>query len=122
MPCLDTDLNEFCLFHGTLHEHVDSICEGGFDERVSKLEGLYGGGVYFAEDSCKAHQYAKRGGCVFLCRVVLGDVYYTKSKMAGVRRPPKNKDSVVADYNKHREFVVYDRHQVYPVFILYYQD
>ena len=30
-----------------------------FDERVARLEGLYGAGSYFADALCKSHQYAQ---------------------------------------------------------------
>merc|ERR1719335_599694 len=79
----DKSLNEVLLFHGTKSSNVGQIAEEGFDERVCSLDGMFGGGLYFAEDSCKAGQYAERctschnprpGSCshwFFLSRVLL---------------------------------------------------
>ena len=44
--------------------HVDGALplvqsKHGFDERVARLEGLYGAGSYFADALCKSHQYAQ---------------------------------------------------------------
>ena len=64
------------------------------------------------------------------CRVLLGDVYHTNTNLGNERRAPQKPggggatyDSVVASggNQKHREFIVYDRHQVYPEFIIYYK-
>ena len=43
-------------FHGTDAETAQRIARFGFDERFSK--GIYGDGLYFTPDACKAHQYA----------------------------------------------------------------
>ena len=65
--------------HGTSEWVIrDIIARTGFDERVANLRGLYGGGVYFACESCKSAQYApvdSTTGCKMLVisRVVLGN-------------------------------------------------
>ena len=71
---------------------------------------------------------------MFLIRMCLGDVYLTGSG-GGFRRPPCKKcsnptctthqalyDSVVANGGafSDREFVVYDRNQTYPEYIIWY--
>ena len=63
----------------------------GYDERVSSIRGLYGGGLYFAHQSCKALQYARSerislsGGwkqnnvkLMLVSRVTLGDYFPVK--------------------------------------------
>jgi hypothetical protein len=49
----------------------------GFDERVAALSGLYGAGVYFANQSCKAAQYASANPAgekvILISRVTLGE-------------------------------------------------
>lgn len=50
------EVNEVYLFHGTSPQNAAIITRHGFDERVASMQGLYGAGTYFAEDSCKAHQ------------------------------------------------------------------
>merc|ERR1712014_317330 len=53
---LDCSINECLLFHGTSKSNLDLILQNGFNERFGE-RGLYGDGVYFAEQSCKAAQY-----------------------------------------------------------------
>jgi len=88
------------------------IVKNGFDERVSALSGMFGGGIYFAENSSKSNQYVPcsncNGGAVFsttncsckdqgilgliLCRVALGDVHialkYDQDKYKGTTERP----------------------------------
>ncbi|KAL6054135.1 Poly [ADP-ribose] polymerase [Balamuthia mandrillaris] len=60
---IDPAANEYHLFHGLNHKIVDKICESGFDERVSNLAGMFGCGIYFAEDSSKSSQYSHTATC-----------------------------------------------------------
>eukprot|EP00929_Paragymnodinium_shiwhaense_P109722 TRINITY_DN76219_c0_g1_i1.p1 TRINITY_DN76219_c0_g1~~TRINITY_DN76219_c0_g1_i1.p1 ORF type:complete len:829 (-),score=117.61 TRINITY_DN76219_c0_g1_i1:2-2488(-) len=130
---VDASVNEVFLWHGTKAEILPTIREWGLDERVCSLNGLHGGGLYFASESCKAGQYAPAAGkhrYLLYTRVLLGTPFYTKGDRIGERRPPvfpdrpgKLYDSVVANAGVanagkqyHREFVVYDRRQTYPEF------
>jgi len=127
---LNKSLNEVFLWHGTSKARSDIIAEAGFDERVSSLGGMLGGGLYFAEDSCKSGQYAEksiastRSHWFVLSRVLLGKPHYTSVPMPEIRRAPVGSDSVVytPDHDNglghHREFVIYDRFQAYPEFIV----
>jgi len=136
---LSTDINEFYLFHGTSSKSARFICEHGFDERVAALDGLYGAGSYFAVNSCKSHQYSDRlkdspTWVMLVCRVVMGSPYCTSTLHNGQRRPPDNAatpgrpfDSIFAQHGianggqqHHNEYVVFDRHQVYPEYIVRY--
>lgn len=73
---------------------------------------------------------------MFLIRMCLGDVYLTKQDCNSFKRPPQKKnpnqaggtqqdlyDSVVANGGafSHREFVVYDRNQAYPEYLIWYK-
>ena len=73
----------------------------GYDERVSSIRGLYGGGLYFAHQSCKALQYARSerislsGGwkqqsvkLMLVSRVTLGDYFAAQGRLANMRRAP----------------------------------
>jgi hypothetical protein len=103
--------NERCRYHGTSHEIANIIATNGFDERLASLDGLYGAGAYFAQESCKALQYAANGvkvwsdavtgedlhkttKVILISRVVLGDPSYTtkaeaaSGKHKSRRRPP----------------------------------
>ena len=136
---LSTDINEFYLFHGTSSEKARLICEHGFDERVANLNGLYGAGSYFASNSCKSHQYSNQykdspTWVMLVCRVVMGSPYCTSTQHNQQRRPPDNPatpgrpfDSIFTQHGvgrvgqqQHNEYVVFDRHQVYPEYIVRY--
>merc|ERR1712159_349010 len=56
-----TDANEFLLFHGTKPSSAASICDDGFHVNLagSKSGTLYGPGIYLAERSSKADEYAE---------------------------------------------------------------
>eukprot|EP00927_Polykrikos_kofoidii_P027826 TRINITY_DN24372_c0_g1_i1.p1 TRINITY_DN24372_c0_g1~~TRINITY_DN24372_c0_g1_i1.p1 ORF type:complete len:219 (-),score=31.34 TRINITY_DN24372_c0_g1_i1:113-769(-) len=134
---LDIDgANEVYLVHGTKWDLVDIITyKEGFDERVAR-GGLYGEGIYTAEQACKSNQYTEINGVgqrlLFICRVVLGCPKYTSTTLSG-RRPVDTgkEDSVIANrgtvqggrngWQHHREFIVYDRHQIYPEFMVTYK-
>eukprot|EP00743_Colponemidia_sp_Colp-15_P009984 GILK01010955.1.p1 GENE.GILK01010955.1~~GILK01010955.1.p1 ORF type:complete len:1401 (-),score=269.56 GILK01010955.1:37-3882(-) len=132
---LNGRLNEKFLFHGTDAVVADIICEHGFDERVAALGGMFGAGIYFAEQSSKSDQYVRRDSqglfYMFVSRVMLGtQVYHTQGSMIQIRRPPdlpgqrgRCFDSVVFDATgqHYREFIVYDRTQAYPEFLVAYE-
>ncbi|KJE95697.1 hypothetical protein CAOG_009951 [Capsaspora owczarzaki ATCC 30864] len=134
---LESDINEKVLFHGTDVQYADSIKHNGLDERLSSDYGLFGGGIYFAENATKSDAYCVGMGekrFMFLSRVCLGTPFVALSALDG-RRPPclelcdstqpcthSRYDSVIGEKQannqdaylmKHREFVVYDRNQVY---------
>jgi hypothetical protein len=117
---------------------AEVICKDGFDERVAALGGLYGAGSYFAINSCKSHQYSSKGNSsnlvMLVCRVAMGSPYCTAKSHKNERRPPENQathgrpfDSIFArrgiangGQQYHNEYVVFDRHQVYPEYIVRY--
>eukprot|EP00933_Yihiella_yeosuensis_P064516 TRINITY_DN67905_c0_g1_i1.p1 TRINITY_DN67905_c0_g1~~TRINITY_DN67905_c0_g1_i1.p1 ORF type:complete len:511 (+),score=80.29 TRINITY_DN67905_c0_g1_i1:86-1534(+) len=133
---LDSRLNEVYLFHGS--SHVDTIVQEGLDPRVSNDKSLYGRGSYFTDRLCKALQYAHADDQglrrVVFCRVLLGDAYYTDTNLKNLKVPPRREvserrcDSVVApegilpggrgQRQRHREFVVFEKSQSYPEFVL----
>jgi hypothetical protein len=128
---LNASLNEVFLLHGSSKASIDIIAEEGFDERVSHLGGMLGGGLYFAEDTCKAGQYAEksiassRSHWFILSRVLLGRPHYTSRPLPDIRRAPHMCDSVVytprhdpGTLGHHREFAIYDRFQAYPEFVI----
>jgi hypothetical protein len=137
---MSADVNEFYLFHGTSLDMAKVICEHGFDERMANLTGLYGAGSYFAINACKSHQYsaAKKESSNFVmlvCRVTMGSPYCTSGQHPHERRPPENVatpgrpfDSIFAEagiakggQQAHNEYVVFDRCQVYPEYVVHYR-
>jgi hypothetical protein len=136
---LSADVNEFYLFHGTSSRMASVIAEHGFDERMAALTGLYGAGSYFASSACKSHQYSQAHKdssdfVMLVCRVTMGEPYCTAGRHGNQRRPPDNPatpgrpfDSIFAENGianagaqQHNEYVVFDRLQVYPEFIVRY--
>ena len=144
---LEPDMDEKMLLHGTSWHNANSIVVDGFDHRTC-TRGMYGEGVYFAGAACKSHQYSLgvRGypsnrsyNCertLIIARVALGDAYYASETRYGQRRPPlksgttRTYDSVVVKpgpitgHHKstqiHQEFVLFDRDQAYPSFVVQY--
>jgi len=124
--------NEFLLWHGTKPDVVDIIATDGFDERVCALGGLFGAGVYAAEEVSKSDQYVTptpkndpRNGVyhIFLVRMTMGKFHSTSSAMNNARRAPPGFNSVLGqiDHNKYREFVIYDGWLAYPEFLIEYK-
>jgi len=135
---LNGDINEVYLWHGTSPKGALNITDTDFDLKLSgsAYGSLFGAGVYFAESCMKADEYTisdKRGWRPFiLCRVVLGRIHYcdaydpTKSsKTLEQSCTVGGYDSVLGDREKvrmtFREFVVFDGHQIYPEYIVWYQ-
>lgn len=55
---LKDELNEKILFHGTSITNAINIIKNGFDLKFAPKSGMYGHGVYFADDVSKCDQYA----------------------------------------------------------------
>ena len=86
-----------------------------------------------AEDSSKADQYVTPNAFntffMFLCRVTLGSPFHTQQSHNNLRRPPERSDkkclwdSLVGKIPamRYREFIVYDKFQCYPEFLIEYK-
>ena len=95
----DQAANEYFLFHGLNENGIPGITRFGFDPRYCSLKGMFGAGLYFADNSSKANQYCHGGSCtasgfltgraqcrckkseeacILLCRVALGDPFIEK--------------------------------------------
>ena len=143
---LAVDVDEKVLLHGTSWDKANSIVQEGFDFRTC-YSGMYGAGAYFAGAACKSHQYTcekhKNKCCECRCertliiaRVALGDSYVAKETRKNDRRPP-NRGGATGTYDSvavepglisghhnpqqiHQEFVIFDREQAYPCYIVQY--
>jgi len=136
---VDPMLNEYYLWHGTTPKGAQGITDTEFDmKRAGSAYGtLFGPGIYFAESCMKADEYTqadKRGYMpLLLCRVILGKINYCdahepkklSSQLEHSCRPGGPFNSVLGDREKvrgtFREFIVFDNHQVYPEYIVWYQ-
>lgn len=134
----DVAANEVMLLHGTDPNSARDITKQGFDHRLSGRD-LYGPGVYFTADFCKALQYCKgRDGsgrrCLMLSRVTLGHPFLARGPMQTHKRPPSTEqhgiphDSIIArrgisngsqQRQVHLEFVVPEGNQAYPELLVW---
>jgi tankyrase len=123
--------NERLLFHGSVF--TATICEKGFDERHAYIGGMFGAGIYFAENSSKSNQYIyginggtgcpkhKDKSCqqcqrqLLLCRVCLGKSYFQMSSNRLAHAPPGH-HSVIGRPSQggliYPEYVIYRGEQV----------
>lgn len=135
---LQRGANEALLLHGTTSHSINGVAQQGFDDRMSR-RGLFGSGLYFTCDACKAAQYCGYGqtGCLILARVILGHPYIATGPMKTHTRPPMvdgltvPHDSTIArpgipngrphGRQVHYEFVVPREEQTYPEFIIHFR-
>jgi len=136
---LSKNVNECYLFHGTKVNGMRQILENNFnlDLAGSNRGSLYGPGIYLAENSSKADEYAmddKEGMHMnnygmLLCRVVLGNPFITdesEPKHHELKRALEDdsKHSIIGDRERakgtYREFVVRNANQVIPEFAIVY--
>ncbi|KAI5094182.1 zinc finger CCCH type domain containing 1-like [Silurus meridionalis] len=120
--------NEKRLFHGTRSEHVDTICKQNIDWKISaRISTPYGKGSYFTKDAKSSHDFTDTSGtrCMFLCRVCVGE--YTNGNPSYSHPPLKDGkngiyyDSCVNNMNNPSVFVVFEKPQVYPEFLIRYE-
>jgi len=133
---LDAESNVRWLFHGITAEAAARVHERGFDIDVAGAEDgmLYGRGVYLTEYSSRVDRSVPAGSeglrCMLLCRVTLGRIHYDEQvlpdKVALVGHCTSGGcHTVLGDRERlcpesSRDFVVYDRNQVYPEYLLWY--
>ncbi|XP_062338738.1 protein mono-ADP-ribosyltransferase PARP12-like [Osmerus eperlanus] len=117
------------LFHGTDSKYIDSICHSNFDWRICGTHGTaYGKGSYFARDAKYSHSYTGQSPVksMFVSRVLVGD--YTRGDSSYLRPPSKDGgdtvfyDSCVDNVTNPSIFVVFEKHQVYPEYLITYGD
>ncbi|XP_068739317.1 protein mono-ADP-ribosyltransferase TIPARP-like [Montipora capricornis] len=125
------DTNEKTLFHGTSPDAVEAICKQNFDWRVhGKNATTYGQGSYFALNSSYSDSYASQDDnssqFMFVAKVLVGS--YTKGQ-SSYRRPPAKDpsnpaselyDSCVDNEGSPSIFVIFDKDQFYPEYIVEY--
>jgi len=131
-------INEHYLWHGTSPEAAAGITDTEFAlKRAGSAHGmLFGPGIYLTESCMKADEYTMPDARGFyplvLCRAILGNIKYCDApdprrsikSLEASCRPGGGYHSVLGDREKvrqtFREFVVYDSHQVYPEYIVWY--
>ncbi|NXM69608.1 PAR12 polymerase, partial [Serilophus lunatus] len=118
-------VDERFLFHGTSKNYINVICQQNFDWRVCGLNGtVYGKGSYFARDASYSDKYCGTDFCktMFLARVLVGE--FTWGSPDYVRPPMKDSqnfyDSCVNDFLNPSIFVIFEKQQVYPEYLIEY--
>eukprot|EP00079_Xenopus_tropicalis_P022854 XP_012814840.1 PREDICTED: poly [ADP-ribose] polymerase 12 [Xenopus tropicalis] len=123
-------VEEMQLFHGTDPSHREAICHQNFDWRMCGTNGtVYGEGSYFARDASYSHNYsvptATGRRMMFVARVLVGD-YVTGDPT--MKRPPPRPGSATQCYDSCVDrlpdptiFVVFEKHQIYPEYLLEYE-
>ncbi|XP_016361568.1 tankyrase-1-like [Sinocyclocheilus anshuiensis] len=132
--------NERMLFHGS--PFINAIIHKGFDERHAYIGGMFGAGIYFAENSSKSNQYVygigggtgcpthKDRSCyichrqMLFCRVTLGKSFLQFSAMKMAHAPPGH-HSVIGRPSvnglAYAEYVIYRGEQAFPEYLIIYQ-
>ncbi|XP_065175426.1 poly [ADP-ribose] polymerase tankyrase-like [Sycon ciliatum] len=132
--------NERMLFHGS--PFIGNILQNGFDERHAYIGGMFGAGIYFAQNSSKSNQYVYGigggSGCtkhkdrscyvcsrqMVLCRVTLGNAYLQRSAIKMAHAPPGH-HSVIGQPSSgglaFAEYVIYRGEQAYPEYLITYK-
>uniref|UniRef100_A0A8C8REU9 Poly [ADP-ribose] polymerase 12 n=1 Tax=Pelusios castaneus TaxID=367368 RepID=A0A8C8REU9_9SAUR len=124
------DVDERLLFHGTSSSLLEAICNHNFDWRVCGVHGTnYGKGSYFARDAKYSHAYClspAKGNTMFVARVLVGDFV---GGLPNYVRPPQRAANMLTFYDSCVDnvvdpsiFVIFEKHQVYPEYIIDYSE
>jgi hypothetical protein len=133
---LDLSSNEHFLFHGTTAAGVQGIAHKDFKLELagSNRGTLYGKGLYLAECSSKADEYAEEDENG-MCRMLLVRAALGRSLVDSAARPDAAElmskvrtagyDSLVGDrwaaVGTYREFILFNQGLVYPAYIILYR-
>ncbi|NXK50233.1 PAR12 polymerase, partial [Chauna torquata] len=124
------EVNERLLFHGTASSFLEDVCIHNFDWRTCGNYGTnYGKGIYFARDASYYHEYhqpAMKPNIMFVARVLVGD--FVQGKADYVRPPIKSADglqfydSCVDNELNPSIFVIFEKNQIYPEYLIEYKE
>ncbi|XP_063164401.1 zinc finger CCCH-type antiviral protein 1-like isoform X2 [Candoia aspera] len=122
--------DERLLFHGSNPSSMKVICMDNFDWRSCGTNGtILGKGSYFARDASYSDRYCppKSGKkTMFVAQVLVGE--FTVGHATYNRPPAKSAgmvnfyDSCVDDLLNPSIFVIFEKHQVYPAYIVSYSE
>ncbi|XP_069318839.1 zinc finger CCCH-type antiviral protein 1 isoform X2 [Eulemur rufifrons] len=115
--------DEKLLFYATRHTHVESICSKNFNWTVHEThEPKYGTGNYFAKDAFYSHKncpYDARHTIMFVARVLVGNFTKGEKMYTG---PPLPYDSYVDFTFNPSVFVIFEKDQIYPEYVIEYTE
>ncbi|XP_059252299.1 zinc finger CCCH-type antiviral protein 1 [Mustela nigripes] len=115
---------EEILFYATDHVHLDSICRDNFDWLLHGAgKPKYGKGIYFTKDAIHAHKNCQcdtKNIVMFVARVLVGD--FTQGEMGSISPPPPPYNSYVDIRSNPSVFVIFDKDQIYPEYVIEYTE
>nr|ABS50103.1 CCCH-type zinc finger antiviral protein [Chlorocebus aethiops] len=111
------------LFYATSRANVDSICANNFDWALHEThETKYGKGSYFAKDAIYSHKncpYDAKNIVMFVARVLVGN--FIEGNVSYMS-PPQRYDSCVDTSLDPSVFVIFEKDQIYPQYVIEYTD
>nr|XP_037847077.1 zinc finger CCCH-type antiviral protein 1 isoform X2 [Chlorocebus sabaeus] len=111
------------LFYATSRANVDSICANNFDWALHEThETKYGKGSYFAKDAIYSHKncpYDAKNIVMFVARVLVGN--FIEGNVSYMS-PPQRYDSCVDTSLNPSVFVIFEKDQIYPQYVIEYTD
>uniref|UniRef100_A0A8C6RA57 Zinc finger CCCH-type antiviral protein 1 n=1 Tax=Nannospalax galili TaxID=1026970 RepID=A0A8C6RA57_NANGA len=114
---------EVLLFHATRHAYVDYICKNNFECALHESrETRYGKGIYFAKEAIYSHKncpYDARNIVMFVARVLVGDFIEGNKMYTSL---PSLYDSCVDTRLNPSVFVIFEKDQIYPAYMIEYSD
>ncbi|XP_053409982.1 zinc finger CCCH-type antiviral protein 1 isoform X2 [Nycticebus coucang] len=118
-----TNKTEKLLFYATRRTYVESICANNFNLVLHEThENKYGKGYYFAEDAIYSHKncpYDAKNIIMFVARVLVGS--FIEGHMT-YTSPPLHYDSCVDTRGSPSVFVIFDKDQIYPEYVIEYTE
>uniref|UniRef100_A0A4W3HSR5 Poly [ADP-ribose] polymerase 12-like n=1 Tax=Callorhinchus milii TaxID=7868 RepID=A0A4W3HSR5_CALMI len=122
------EVAEQLLFHGSKSSLPTVVCQQNFDWRICGMHGNgFGKGNYFATNASYADGNSPSplsSRTMYLVKVLVGE--FTKGKEADCRPPSKDNtltnlyDSCTDNVADPSLFVIFDKHQIYPEYVIEY--
>nr|ABS50102.1 CCCH-type zinc finger antiviral protein [Erythrocebus patas] len=111
------------LFYATSRANVESICANNFDwTRHETHETKYGKGSYFAKDAIYSHKNCPcdaKNIVMFVARVLVGN--FIEGNVSYMS-PPQRYNSCVDTSLNPSVFVIFEKDQIYPQYVIEYTD
>nr|XP_021520969.1 zinc finger CCCH-type antiviral protein 1 [Aotus nancymaae] len=120
---LQMKVEENLLFYATKRAYVESICANNFDWTLHETHATtYGKGSYFAKDAIYSHKncpYDAKNIIMFVARVLVGN--FTEGNMTYTSPPPLFNSCVDTRLNPS-VFVIFQKDQIYPQYVIEYTE
>lgn len=115
---------EKSLFCATSRTHVESICANNFDWSLhGTAENKYGRGIYFRKDAIYSHKNCQcdpKNIVMFVARVLVGE--FAQGALGSTSPPPAPYDSYVDARLNPSVFVISEKDQIYPEYVIEYTE